>query len=166
MPSDISTWPTLDELAREEDELWLPSLSEDDAWEIGCAAVSTARERGLPISIGLWRGGHQLFHCGLPGSTRDNDEWLLRKGRVVLRFERSSLSMSRMVREEGVTLHEKFALPASRFAAAGGAVPLRVRGAGVVGWFGVSGLPQVEDHRFVVETLRRHLERAQPVERA
>jgi uncharacterized protein (UPF0303 family) len=36
-------------------------------------------------------------------------------------------------------------------------VPLRVRGAGVVGWFGVSGLPQLEDHRFVVEVLRRHL---------
>ena len=39
----------------------------------------------------------------------------------------------------------------------GGAVPLRVRGAGVVGWFGVSGLPQLEDHQFVVEVLTRHL---------
>ncbi|GAB3932306.1 hypothetical protein GCM10027614_01210 [Micromonospora vulcania] len=45
-------------------------------------------------------------------------------------------------------------LPAARYAAAGGAVPLRVRGTGVVGWFGVSGLPQLDDHRFVVEMLR------------
>jgi uncharacterized protein (UPF0303 family) len=157
MPSDIATWPTLDDLAQEEERLWLPALTEDTAWELGTSAVATARERGLPISIGLWRGEHQLFHCGLPGSTRDNDEWLRRKGRVVMRFERSSLAMSRLCREEGVSLADKFALPASRYAAAGGAVPLRVRGAGVVGWFGVSGLPQLEDHLFVVEQLTRHI---------
>ena len=109
------------------------------------------------MSIGIWRGRHQLFHCGLPGSTSDNDAWLRRKGRVVMHFERSSLHLSRMVREQGTTLAEKFALPASRYAAAGGAVPLRVRGAGVVGWMGVSGLPQVEDHRFVVRVLLEHL---------
>ena len=62
-----------------------------------------------------------------------------------------------MVREQGTTLAEKFALPASRYAAAGGAVPLRVTGAGVVGWMGVSGLPQVEDHRLVVRVLLEHL---------
>jgi uncharacterized protein (UPF0303 family) len=33
---------------------------------------------------------------------------------------------------------------------------LRVRDAGVVGWFGVSGLPQLEDHQFVVELLTTH----------
>ena len=70
---------------------------------------------------------------------------------------RSSLHLSRMVREQGTTLAEKFALPASRYAAAGGAVPLRVTGAGVVGWMGASGLPQVEDHRFVVRVLLEHL---------
>ena len=157
MPSDIASWPTLDALVREEDELWLPTLTEDTAWQLGTAAVEAARERALPVSIGLWRGEHQLFHCGLQGSTRDNDEWLRRKGRVVLRFERSSLAMARLCHEEGVTLWEEFALPPSRYAAAGGAVPLRVRGAGVVGWFGVSGLPQLDDHRFVVDVLTAHL---------
>lgn len=104
--------------------------------------------------MGVWRAGRQLFHCGLPGSTLDNDAWLRRKGRVVMRFEHSSLYMARLCQDRQVTLAEKFGLPASRYAAAGGAVPLRVRGTGVVGWFGVSGLPQLEDHRFVVDTLR------------
>lgn len=156
MPAHDS-WPTLDELVQEEERLVLPSLTEDDAWALGTRAVAVAREQSLPVAIGIWRGGHQLFHCGLPGSTSDNDAWLRRKGRVVMHFERSSLHLSRMVREQGTTLAEKFALPASRYAAAGGAVPLRVTGAGVVGWMGASGLPQVEDHRFVVRVLLEHL---------
>ncbi|MEO3937178.1 heme-degrading domain-containing protein [Dermatophilaceae bacterium Soc4.6] len=157
MPSDITTWPTLTDLEAQEERLWLPALTEDDAYALGTSAAESARERGLPISIGLWRGEHQLFHCGLPGSTRDNDEWLRRKGRVVLRFERSSLSMARLCHDQGITLAERFALPADDYAAAGGAIPLRVRGVGVVGWFGVSGLPQLEDHQFVVGVLLRHL---------
>jgi uncharacterized protein (UPF0303 family) len=151
------TWPTLDELLLEEERLVLPALTEEVAHALGRRAVDAAWADGLPVAVGLWRGDHQLFHCALPGSTSDNDAWLRRKGRVVMRFEHSSLYLSRLCRDQGTTLAEKFALPASRYAAAGGAVPLRVAGAGVVGWMGVSGLPQVEDHRFVVRVLLEHL---------
>ncbi|MFE9689191.1 heme-degrading domain-containing protein [Micromonospora sp. NPDC005806] len=154
MPLDHDQWPTREELLLEEGELELPGLSESDAYELGMRAVAAAGEQRLPIAVGVWRAGRQLFHCGLPGSTLDNDGWLRRKGRVVMRFEHSSLYMARFCRDQQVTLTEKFGLPASRYAAAGGAVPLRVRATGVVGWFGVSGLPQLEDHRFVVDVLR------------
>ncbi|MFF0316470.1 heme-degrading domain-containing protein [Micromonospora sp. NPDC005252] len=147
-------WPTLDELQREENELELAGLTETDAYELGVRAVTAAAQRGLPVSVGVWRTGRQLFHCGLPGSTADNDGWLRRKGRVVMRFEHSSLYMARLCQDKQTTLTEKFGLPAARYAAAGGAVPLRVRGTGVVGWMGVSGLPQLDDHRFVVDILR------------
>jgi uncharacterized protein (UPF0303 family) len=50
-----------------------------------------------------------------------------------------------------------FSLPALRYAAAGGAVPLRVHEASVVGQVGVSGLPQLDDHSFVVRILRGHV---------
>lgn len=160
MPSNPADWPTLDELAAEEDGLQLATLTEDTAYQLGVAAVAAARERRMPISIGLWRGEHQLFHSGLAGSTADNDAWLQRKGRVVRRFERSSLFMARLCHDEGTTFAEKFKLPESEYAAAGGAVPLRVHGAGVVGWFGVSGLPQLEDHQFVVEMLTAHQRQA------
>jgi uncharacterized protein (UPF0303 family) len=109
------------------------------------------------VVVGIWRGEHQLFHAALPGSTQDNDEWLQRKGRTVKRFEHSSLYMGRLCRDQHTTLAQKFLLPESEYAAHGGAVPLRVDGAGVVGWMGVSGLPQLDDHRFVVRILREHL---------
>ena len=156
MPTD-DEWPTLKEIAAQEDQVVLPELDEAIAFDLGRRAVEAARQEHVPIVVGLWRGEHQLFHAALPGSTADNDAWLRRKGRVVMRFECSSLAMSRLCRDQGTTLLEKFALPPSRFAAAGGAVPLRVRGAGVVGWMGVSGLPQVDDHRFVIRILTEHL---------
>lgn len=153
----VDQWPTTEDIIRAEDEVVLPELTERIAYAIGCQAVDAGLEQGLPIAIGLWRGERQLFHCALPGSTQDNNEWLRRKGRVVMRFERSSLYVARLCKDQGTTLAEKFALPSSRFAAAGGAVPLRVRGAGVVGWIGVSGLPQLDDHLFVMKTLRDYL---------
>lgn len=150
-------WPTLDELLQEESEIVLPALTEKVALDLGRRATDAAWAEGLPVVVGLWRGEHQLFHSALPGSTQDNDEWLLRKGRVVRRFEHSSLYMGQLCRDAGTTLADKFLLPADVYAAHGGAVPLRVAEAGVVGWMGVSGLPQLSDHRFVVRILVEHL---------
>ena len=39
------------------------------------------------------------------------------------------------------------------FAAHGGAFPIRIREVGVVGSVAVSGLPQAEDHAFVIEVI-------------
>jgi uncharacterized protein (UPF0303 family) len=47
----------------------------------------------------------------------------------------------------------------SRFAAHGGAAPIRVAGAGVVGVVTVSGLVQADDHALVVEALRTFVNR-------
>lgn len=156
MPSP-DAWPTLDDLAQEESEIVLPALTEKVAYDLGRRAADAAWDEALPVVVGIWRGEHQLFHCALPGSTRDNDEWLQRKGRVVRRFERSSLYMGQLCRDADTTLTDKFLLPADEYAAHGGAVPLRVAEAGVVGWMGVSGLPQLDDHRFVVRMLMAHL---------
>ena len=43
------------------------------------------------------------------------------------------------------------------YAAHGGVFPLTIAGVGVVGTVGVSGLPQADDHAFVVEQLRTYL---------
>ncbi|KGN39995.1 heme-degrading domain-containing protein [Knoellia aerolata] len=154
-------WPTLAELARHESELVLPALTERSAYDLGRRAADAAWADELPVVVGIWRGQHQLFHSALPGSTADNDAWLQRKGRVVTRFEHSSLYMGQLCRDLGTTLAEKFLLPAEEYAAAGGAFPLRTHDSGVVGWIGVSGLPQRADHDFVVRVLREHLDSPQ-----
>ena len=87
----------------------------------------------------------------------DNDSWVERKVRVVLRFGHSSLYCGTQARVAGSTFEERTGLPLAEYAAHGGSFPIAVRGVGVVGAVTVSGLPQVEDHAFVVDQLTRFL---------
>jgi uncharacterized protein (UPF0303 family) len=57
------------------------------------------------------------------------------------------------LQQASATLADKYSLPAAEFASHGGAFPLTVKGAGVIGVVTVSGLPQRQDHEFVVEAL-------------
>ena len=141
-------------LLREERELQFSSFTNADAWRLGVALVEAARARGAEVTIDIRRGDQQLFHAALPGTAPDNDAWVARKVAVVRRFGHSSLYMGQVCRDGGTTLAEKYGVPETEFAAHGGAFPLVVRGVGPVGVVTVSGLPQLEDHRLVVEVLR------------
>jgi len=152
-------FPTVAELAAEEQDLQFSSFTNDDAWDLGSALVAAARERGAPVVVDVTRNGHQLFRAALTGSSPDNDSWIARKERVVHRFGHSSLYVRQASTERGTTFEEEFALDPAQYAAHGGAVPVVVRSVGPVGVVAVSGLPQVEDHRLVVAAIRAHLAR-------
>ena len=145
---------TPEELLAQEEELQFTSFTNDDAWALGNALVAAAREEDLAVTIDVGRGEQRLFHSALEGTAADNDEWIERKNRVVRRFGHSSYYMGV---SEGEGFAERFLLDEREFAAHGGAFPVRVRGAGVVGTVTVSGLPQEEDHRLVVAVLRDFL---------
>jgi uncharacterized protein (UPF0303 family) len=155
--SDDPTGLTLDQLAAEEAELRFDQFDYDDAWRLGSMLVETARARELPIAIDISRGGQQLFHAALPGSTPDNDAWIQRKIRSVLRFGRSSMHLSLQRSLDGRSLAEVSFVDQREFAAAGGCFPIHVKGCGIVGAVTVSGLPQVDDHRLVVQAIRAFL---------
>ena len=152
-------FPSLAELAAEEDELQLTSFTNDDAWALGSALVATAREQAAPVAIEISRNHHRLFAVALTGAAPDNASWIERKSRVVHRFGHSSLYVGQAAREQGTTFEEQFGLDPQLYAAHGGAFPLLIRDVGPVGVVAVSGLPQVEDHRMVVAALRAHLAR-------
>ena len=149
--------PSLADLAAEEEELQFASFTNDDAWDLGVALVTAARQRQLPVAIDIARNGHQLFHASLPGTVPDNDTWIARKAAVVQRFGHSSLHVRQRSIEAGTTFEAEFELDPQVYRAHGGAFPVLVRGVGPVGVVVVSGLPMVEDHRLVVETLRARL---------
>jgi uncharacterized protein (UPF0303 family) len=155
-------FPSLAEIAAEEEELQLRSFTNDDAWALGLALVSAAREQGAPVAVDVRRNHHPLFHVALPGATPDNDSWIERKVRVVHRFGRSSLYVGQQCREDGTTFEQRYGLDPQQYAAHGGAFPVTVRSVGQVGVVAVSGLPQVADHRMVVDALRAHLGRPSP----
>ncbi|MFF4539444.1 heme-degrading domain-containing protein [Streptomyces aureus] len=149
--------PEIAELEEQERRLTLQRFTHDDAWALGTLLVDLAREREAPVAIDIRRGGQQLFHAALPGSTPDNDAWIDRKRRVVERYGCSSLLVGSRFRAKGTTFEDSSRLDPDTYAAHGGAFPLTVTGAGVIGTVVVSGLPQIEDHRMVVEALEKFL---------
>jgi uncharacterized protein (UPF0303 family) len=153
------SFPSLAELAAEEEQLQFTGFTNDDAWDLGAALVAAARRDGAPVAVDVSRHGHQLFHASLPGTSPDNDSWIQRKTRVVHRFGHSSLYVRQASIERGTTFEEEFGLDPALYAAHGGAFPVVVRSVGPVGAVVVSGLPQLADHRMVVAALRAHLSR-------
>lgn len=146
-----------EQLRAEEAELRFDDFALDDAWELGCGMRAAAADADLPVAIGIVLGEQRVFHTALPGSSADNDDWLARKTRVALRYGQASLTVGESFRERGGDFDVDSRLDPSLYAAAGGVVPIRLKGGAVIGEVGVSGLPQLDDHAFVVEQLRAFL---------
>jgi uncharacterized protein (UPF0303 family) len=151
------SFPSVAELAAEEEELQFSSFTNDDAWRLGTALRELAYRQGAPVAIDISRNGHQLFRAALAGATPDNDAWIERKQRVVHRFGHSTLHVRQTFVERGTTFEQGSGLDPQRYAAHGGGFPVLVRSVGPVGVLVVSGLPQLEDHRLIVRALRVHL---------
>jgi len=153
--------PEYDELlasiAAQEAELQFERFSNSDALELGLALVEAARSRALAVTIDICRGAQQLFHFAFAGTSADNDQWVIRKNRVVARFGRSSLAMGIALKKEGTTIEARYCLSSMDYSPHGGAFPIILKGTGPIGTVTVSGLAQEEDHALVVETLRAFL---------
>jgi len=154
----VTQHPTLDELAAQEARFVFEHFDDDTAWALGVALREAARAAGHPVAISIRRNGQRLFHAALPGATADNDGWIERKSAVVDRYGHSSLYVGEQFRAAGKTFEEGSRLDPATHAAHGGAFPVIVRDVGCVGTICVSGLPQREDHRLVVDTLEAFLD--------
>ncbi|WP_328474013.1 heme-degrading domain-containing protein [Actinoplanes sp. NBC_00393] len=144
-------------IEEQERRLVFPRFDETDAWALGSLLVKLATERRLPVAVDIRRGEQQLFHAGLPGSSADNDAWIERKVRVVYRYAGSSYLVGRRLAAKGQSLNAEMGVDPARYAAHGGAFPIRVTGAGIIGVVTVSGLPQADDHALVVEAIESTL---------
>jgi uncharacterized protein (UPF0303 family) len=146
-----------EQLDREAQELRFADFGLADAWQLGTQMRRTGHAEGLPIVIGIRVGEQRVFHAALPGSSADNDDWLERKTRVALRYGEASLAVGEAFRERGKNFDTDSRLDPARYAAHGGVIPLRLRSGTVIGAVGVSGLPQLDDHAFVVRMVQEFL---------
>lgn len=147
----------LDQVASEELRLQFDHFDASDAWRLGVQIVDAARARELPIVISVRRGGQRLFHAALPGTSASNDRWIERKSAVVELFGHASFHVAAQLLLDESSLEHDHGLDPGAFAAHGGVFPIIVRGVGAIGTVGVSGLPQADDHAFVVDQLEAFL---------
>jgi uncharacterized protein (UPF0303 family) len=147
----------LEKLEQHEQELQFTEFRNEAALALGMALVEAARRERKAITIDICRNGQQLFHCAMAGTSADNDAWIRRKNNVVNRYGHSSYYVATDFRARGKNFDTDARLDPDLYAAHGGAFPVIVPGVGVVGTVTVSGLPQAEDHEFVVRHIRAFL---------
>ena len=144
-------------LKRQEETLRFDAFSEEDAWALGSLMRQRAVDSGLPLVIDIRVAGRPLFYTALPGTTPDNPEWARRKVNVVMRYHKCSYRVSRELAASGGELDEARGVLPIDMAPHGGCFPIHIKGTGVVGTVTVSGIPQREDHGFVVDCLCAYL---------
>jgi uncharacterized protein (UPF0303 family) len=150
MSEPIALIPALEaELSR----FTLDSFEHNDAWRLGVLLTELAIERDHAVTIDVRRPHQILFHHSRPGTTADNDAWVERKARTAFRYEESSWLVRQRFLARGVAFEDASGLDPQQYASYGGAIPVRVKGAGVVAVVTVSGLSQLADHELVVEGL-------------
>ena len=146
------------QLLDEEQILKLPSLSNNDAIEIGQIAVTLGSQRKLPIAIEVRISEWIVFHASLEGAKPENDWWINRKVAVVMLNQHSTMFERVSAEERGVDWHKENDVTDETHAIHGGALPL-ITEDGFKGILIISGLPQVEDHLLAVEVLTEFLAR-------
>lgn len=151
----------LQQLLQQEQELQFTSFNEDTAWQLGSQLVELAQGKKLSVTIDIMKGTHQLFHASLPGTSADNDEWVKRKVRLVYRFGHSSFYIGQLLKSKGKRIEEAYLISETEYAPHGGCFPVIVKDTGMVGTITVSGLPQEEDHKLVVQAIRTYLAQEQ-----
>jgi uncharacterized protein (UPF0303 family) len=128
-------------------------FDEADAWALGSQMRAAAVARKLPLVIDIRVAGRPLFYAALPGTSPDNAEWVRRKINVVMRLHKCSYRVSREIAQSGQQLDELRGLNPIDVAPHGGCFPIHIIGTGIVGTVTVSGIPQREDHNFVIASL-------------
>jgi uncharacterized protein (UPF0303 family) len=153
LASDIAT------LIRQEERLRFAGFDEGTAWDLGQRMRTAAVTRRLPLVIDIRHKGRPLFYTALAGTDADNPEWVRRKANTVLRFHRSSYRFGRELLAKVGSLRPDpdRALADADYAFHGGGFPIHVTGTGVIGAVTVSGIPQRDDHGFVVEMICEYL---------
>jgi len=144
-------------IAQQEATLQFDSFTEDDAFALGTIIRDEAMQRGFAMAIDIRLVNRPLFFFTMPGTAPDNVEWIRRKTNTCLRYLKSSYAVGRNWTKRGSGATPERGIDPMTYTGAGGAFPLRVRGAGVVGAITVSGVPERDDHMLVVRSIARFL---------
>jgi uncharacterized protein (UPF0303 family) len=157
MTAGMDAVKKLEELELEHKELQFNDFTFSAAKEIGLFLIKKAEEEQKSITVDVTVGKQQIFHCALKGTSEENDRWIIRKNRVVDRFQRSSYSVGILLKSQNKSIEEVYGLSADEYAPYGGSYPIMVKDKGFIGTITISGLRQHEDHEMVVEAIKWYL---------
>ena len=81
---------TLKELLAQEEELQLHHFNNATAWELGNLIKQAAEKLSVSVSIQVYAFEQVVFSYAMPGTSKDQQDWIRRKRQSVMRFGHSS----------------------------------------------------------------------------
>ncbi len=145
-------------LEKKEKELQFDDFNSETAINLGFFMIEKAKKERKKITIDISKNGQQLFHYSFDGTSPANDDWIIRKNRVVNKYFMSSRRLKLTLEKLNTTLEELHKVSSFDYPPVGGAFPLIVKKVGIVGTIAVSGLSPTKDHNMVVESIKEFLE--------
>ncbi|OSX60613.1 hypothetical protein POSPLADRAFT_1058779 [Postia placenta MAD-698-R-SB12] len=153
-------------IAAEEARCVFTRFTANTAWTLGSLLRDRLRRgstRPAVVNITLANSDQLLFHAASgSGTGPDNDIWVARKRRAVLRWGASTWALHNKYKGDEAAFAAKFQLGprGGDYAIHGGGFPVRVKGVeGIVGVIVVSGLTMQEDHEVIVEVIEEYLQK-------
>jgi uncharacterized protein (UPF0303 family) len=149
----MSAKTDLEKVIAQERALVFKHFDENVAFAIGAHVrdAANADGKGLAVAVKLW--DRPMFYSATAGATDSNRHWIERKTFTVRMLLKSTY---RVVLERGDlprVFEPNWGLDPRDYAIAGGGFPIAVAGVGVVGAAIVSGVPERDDHGYVVSAI-------------
>lgn len=144
----------LKELLAQEDELQLHHFNQATAWELGNLIKQGAENISASVSIEVYAFEQVVFSYAMPGTSKDQQDWIRRKRNSVMRFGHSSYYQGQYNVSKNRDFEAIPYLDPKKYCAHGGSFPIRIKNSGIIGAVTVSGLPQETDHQLAVDAMR------------
>lgn len=149
----------LETIAQQETLLQFQQFDQTTAWIIGLNLKELCERNGVCVAIEIRLNRDTVFFYAMPGTTPSNRDWARRKRNTVELLHQSSYAVGLALAKEQSNLHSSMGLNPRDFASHGGSFPIYVQGVGCVGAVTISGLPQRQDHNYVVTVLSNFLKK-------
>lgn len=144
----------LKEILAQENEIQFSYFNNQTAWELGSLLKNVADKSGAAIAIEVYAFEHVLFSYFMPGTNKDNHEWIRRKRQSVIRFGHSSYYQGQYSLFKNRDFEAQPHIDPKEYCAHGGSFPIRIKNSGVIGAVTVSGLAQEIDHQLAIDAMR------------
>lgn len=144
----------LNQLSAQEEELQLQYFNNATAWELGNLIKAGAEKISAAVSIEVYAFEQIVFSYAMPGTTKDQQDWIRRKRQAVMRFGNSSYYIGQYNASKNRDFEAIPHLDPKEYCAHGGSFPIRIKNSGIIGAVTVSGLPQETDHQLAVDAMR------------
>lgn len=144
-------------LAEQEQQLRFEKFDAEDVWKLGELMAKSVLETDTALVVCLRSiTGFVQFQYAPKGTNLNNQNWMERKFNTVCLMEKASLSVlvEAKISNEGVVEH---GLDPKEYVFGGGAFPIRLKSGELVGVALSSGLPHLQDHNFLIDSISKYL---------